>query len=703
MKIYNRLQDIPIKWEHIKKTPSRKRVKYYDIIVSFDIETYNFIDDTGNNAAIMYCWQMCIDGYYIMGRTWDEYINVLRDISKRLDLNEKNRVIIWVHNLSFEFGFLKNKIQNLWGWKNIFAIEPRKPIYAIDNAGFEYRCSYLLSGYSLANCAKNLVHYKIHKLKMQDGYDKPRHPETPLTKREIIYCKRDVEIVYKYISERREIDGGLHKIPLTKTGYVRQFVRGKMFNSDNRRVNNTMHRIMKSLQLTPAEYQQIHGAFMGGYTHANPLKSLRVYNDVTSYDFTSSYPAVMVSEMFPMSSPYKDSNIYYNNDAITHIHELSTKYCVCFRISFRHIQSTAPDDYLSVSRCTVGDGERIIDNGRVFYAEMLSTYITDVDYTIIEQCYQWDKCIVQDIMYFRRGYLPKPIVESVFELYGKKTKLKGVDGMEVEYLSSKEMVNSLYGMCVTAIDKDVYNLDDMGEWQTQPKDIDEIFEKYNNNYNRAIYYPWGVWVTAYARRNLWMGILECGDDYIYSDTDSIKILHADKHQNFIEQYNQWVTDKIQTVCEYYWIDPEQAAPKTIKGVSKPLGVWDFDGKYTRFKTLGAKRYMVEYPTGEVSLTVSGINKRLAIPYLQEQCQAGTDIFELFSNGLYLPPEHSGKTVVQYHDEQIEGLIYDYNNTPYIYEENGYTYLTSTYYNMGLNEYEGFVDYILERLDTAGGI
>ena len=33
------------------------------------------------------------------------------------------------------------------------------------------------------------------------------------------------------------------------------------------------------------------------------------------------------------------------------------------------------------------------------------------------------------------------------------------------------------------------------------------------------------------------------------------------------------------------------SPKTIKGETKTLGVWDFDGFYTDFKTLGAKRYI----------------------------------------------------------------------------------------------------------------
>lgn len=45
-------------------------------------------------------------------------------------------------------------------------------------------------------------------------------------------------------------------------------------------------------------------------------------------------------------------------------------------------------------------------------------------------------------------------------------------------------------------------------------------------------YAWGVWVTAYARRNLWKMILQFPDDVVYCDTDSIKCVgdHAAEFQ-----------------------------------------------------------------------------------------------------------------------------------------------------------------------------
>ena len=45
--------------------------------------------------------------------------------------------------------------------------------------------------------------------------------------------------------------------------------------------------------------------FMGGFTHSNVRYNAITLNNVDSYDFNSSYPAVMVSEKFPLSRPIK--------------------------------------------------------------------------------------------------------------------------------------------------------------------------------------------------------------------------------------------------------------------------------------------------------------------------------------------------------------------------------------------------------------
>jgi len=62
-------------------------------------------------------------------------------------------------------------------------------------------------------------------------------------------------------------------------------------------------------------------------------------------------------------------------------------------------------------------------------------------------------------------------------LYQDKTILKGVDGSEVEYMLSKGMLNSIYGMSVTDIVKD--NAIYTDDWETEKVDLEEEITNYN--------------------------------------------------------------------------------------------------------------------------------------------------------------------------------------------------------------------------------
>ena len=58
------------------------------------------------------------------------------------------------------------------------------------------------------------------------------------------------------------------------------------------------------------------------------------------------------------------------------------------------------------------------------------------------------------------------------KFYSDKTTLKGVKGKEVEYLISKEMLNSLYGMTVYNPIKTQYTYE-KDEWNCEEKEINE--------------------------------------------------------------------------------------------------------------------------------------------------------------------------------------------------------------------------------------
>ncbi|MBQ5900946.1 MAG: hypothetical protein IIW86_03685, partial [Clostridia bacterium] len=219
----------------------------------------------------------------------------------------------------------------------------------------------------------------------------------------------------------------------------------------------------------------------------------------------------------------------------------------------------------------------------------------------------------------------------------------------------------------------------------------EMLLKYNLSENRFLFYLWGVYVTAYARRNLWSGILNIKNDYIYSDTDSVKIVNYDRHKDYFAAYNAAIENKLKTACQYHKIDYSLCAPQTIKGKTKILGVWDFEGVYNKFKTLGAKRYLVNENDAlnvdgkkyDYSLTVSGINKKKAIPYLLEK-YGENGIFDAFDNYLYLPPNYSGKNILTYIDYEPDGLITDYLGNTREFHELSSVNLSPSDYTLNLS-------------------
>ena len=217
-------------------------------------------------------------------------------------------------------------------------------------------------------------------------------------------------------------------------------------------------------------------------------------------------------------------------------------------------------------------------------------------------------------------------------------------------------------------------------YRIDPPKLDAL-GKYNNNPQRFTYYAWGIFVTAWARFDLWEGILEMGHDYVYSDTDSIKFKNYDKHVHYIEDYNRRVQERIHKCLTTVGIDPSRACPKNVKDEVKPLGVWSFEGTYTRFKTLGAKRYMTE-KDGKISITVSGVNKDVAVPYILDQ---GGDPFDFFTRDMVIPPGYAGKMIPYYGDEEIAGSVTDRDGVPYLYHELSYVYMEPGGYSLSLSD------------------
>lgn len=679
-------------------TGKYEKTTILNIPAAFDIETTQVKE---KEVSYMYIWMLCVNGISTYGRTWDEFSDMMNFLESVYDLKTRKNLIIYVHNLGFEMSFMMPRYAEIF--KNVFALDKHEPV-KIQFSNIIFKDSLKLSGMSLQKTAENMTMFDIKKMSGDLDYSKMRNSLTPLTNKEMGYCLHDVTTLTAYIYEQIIQYGNITLIPLTNTGRVRDYAREHCLyttTKKGKKVRNKKYcELIKSLTMTPELYDMAKQCFTGGFTHAGHNNADKVCKEVHSMDFTSSYPAVLCSEKFPMSQP----ELVKYNSWEQYFQDVNNGYGVMMVVDFEDISDVKfpYEHYISESKCVAvgkpytdkkgrvhfkNTENTILDNGRVVESDHIRMVLTELDLKTIMQTYSCKHCHILRAYRYKMDYLPKEFISCVLGLYEDKTTLKDVEGKEAEYQLKKGMLNSLYGMIVTDIVNSDISWSKISGWfETEPY-VDYAIQKYNKSNKRFTYYLWGVYVTAYARaQNLWSGIQELKEDYCYSDTDSVKFFNKDKHEKYFQNYNGNVTKKIQHVCDMYGIDRSKACPKTVKGENKPLGVWDYEGYYKEFKTLGAKRYIIRgfnkpdgTPKAESMITIAGVNKKAGNEYIFGQ----KDPFKFFNEGMYIDPDHSGKTAVKYAEMSYGGyIIDDYGNIDYMYEEGG-AYVYETDYHMSI--------------------
>lgn len=567
-----------------------RKLHYKNVIAAFDIETTRLEEI---EQSIMYVWQLHLDGIgTIIGRTWDQLWELLKQFRDEL---QKETLCIFVHNLSYEFQFLR-AIYN-FQTEEVFAVDSRKVLKCtMWDGAIEFRCSYLHSNMSLAQYTKKMGVEHV-KLSGEDfNYSVRRFPWTPLSDAEIAYCTNDVVGLVEAIKKEMEMDGDdLYTFPLTSTGYVRRDAKAAMRKSRGQSVKE----ILPDYEL----YILLREAFRGGNTHANRYYSERILHNVKSADRVSSYPEVMCNRQYPVSEFHRSCD--NSPDRVMSLITKQKKAVVC-RVKLwgvRLIDEFWGCPYLSFDKCrNVINGSR--DNGRILSADYLETSVTDVDLKIILEEYEFDNMEFKDVYYARYGYLPKPLIDVVLDYYRKKTELKNVPGQEIYYTKSKNKLNSCYGMMAQDPGKKSYVFDPkpkqdgqkQTEWTEENTPPEKILEERNKYAFLA--YQWGVWVTAWARYELEQGLKIAGHNFVYCDTDSVK----------------YIGD-----CDFtaYNIAKEKRSKETgayatdKHGETYYMGVYESDGIYAEFATMGAKKYVYkETAGGETHCTIAGVNKKL---------------------------------------------------------------------------------------------
>ena len=402
---------------------------------------------------------------------------------------------------------------------------------------------------------------------------------------------------------------------------------------------------------------------------------------IYSKDMSSAYPAVMLQKKFPMSRFVRRTASAFDKLLSEEKHALLID-CRLINLNIKTIE-TIP--YIAFAKKTMIRGGRY-DNGRVLSADEIGLILTDVDFRIISEQYNFDSIEIDNLYAAKYDYLPNEFREYIFERYIKKCNLKNGD----EYLYSKEKnkINALFGMGLTDIvhDEIIYNELVLNPFTKEKADIYIELEKHYESKSTFLVYQWGLWVTAWCRWRLQKAIMGIGRDIIYCDTDSAK--YFGNHEDLFVELNNEILHETE-LCGF---NTEYTRPD---GKKFSLGLWEDDDNtpYEKFVTLGSKKYAYVDSESEFHNTVAGLSKHKAKQWFDSN--GGIEEFKI---GTEIPVEYSGRTTAHYDDriEPYELTVYDTQQGEYITFKSGSSIaIENVSYTFGISD-----DYaeLLESLD-----
>lgn len=614
-----------------KKSGRGDNKTYNNAIIMLDTETSkkpNYPKNKHNHICI---WTISIRAFErnivtLWGRTPTELVECLSLMLKNLP---GEYTYVYVHNLAYDWVFIRKFLFNKFGYPTRqLSTKPHYPImFEFDN-GLILKDSLILAQRSLERWARDMnVDHK--KAVGYWDYDKVRSQYEDYTEEELIYAEFDTLAGVECIDALRiKLNKHIYAMPYTATGIPRE-------ESRNIGKKNRAHDRFLRQALDYDLYRSFELAFHGGYTHGNRYFIDEVVYDVDCYDFTSSYPFVMLSEKYPSEkfNPLDNCKLDF---ILNHCNEYAFIFkLVLVGVDLKDYFTPMPAlQYSKVLQCV----NPIIDNGRIIKADYVEIMLLDPDVEIIASQYNFKQADCVQVYCSRKKYLPRWFTDYCFSLFEAKTYLKGGD--KVSYALAKAKLNSLYGMTVQKCIKDnlVENFTN-GEYEIEDKDPKELYEKYLKNQNSIYPYQWGCYVTSYAFRNLFTLGNTCidyanGGEWCYSDTDSI---YATKwNLKALEEYNNTCLEKLKA---------NGYGPIIYEGKSYCLGLAVLDGSYSEYKVLGAKRYCGRSKDdGELHITVAGVPKRAS--------KSLHDDINNFAKGFIFSGKESGKLThtYQYVDE-----------------------------------------------------
>ena len=578
---------------YLYRAGSKDKRTINDVIIMGDTETSKKDDGTSNNHIVAWTISLRIYGFNmctLYGHRPDTFVKCLLQIHNSM---RGDRTFIYFHNLPYDWVFLRAFIMEEMGTpENQLNVKPHYPLFIEFTNGIMFKDSLMLAQRGLEKWAKDL-NVEHQKAVGSWDYDLIRDQKHDFTPAELEYIEHDTLAGVECIDiMRKTLRKYIYSIPYTATGIPREEVRKR---GGKNRGRGLFERIVPTYE----QQEKLELVFHGGYTHANRhfISQVLTKEDdglIECRDFASSYPYCMLAEKFPMERFHTIESCRMED-----IINLADKYAVICKLIL--VKPRLRDDFcpmpvLQYSK-TIHVINPVTDNGRILCAAYVEIYCSEQDIIVINEQYKHEGAYCVEVEVSEKDYLPKWLRDYVYELFHDKTTLKGGD--PVLYALKKAELNSVYGMCVQKPVKDMIIEDyKTGEFSPAGNDPVEAYKAYCENKKIILPYQWGVWVTAYALRHLFQ-LGYCVDGcWIYSDTDSCYA--TGWNEGKLAAYNNECKEKLKA---------SGYGPVTHNGREYWLGVAEFDGAYTEYVALGAKRYCGRSTEdGKLHITIAGVPK-----------------------------------------------------------------------------------------------
>ena len=260
--------------------PSEHKPALIKEAICLDTETSHI----GDAVGWIYQWAFCLDGKIAIGRKPSELMAWLQKIAAFYGLRDDLKMLIFVHNLSYDIQYLKNWIFEIWPDYKILATALHKFI-SIEAGPFIWHCTYRLSNRSLAKWGEDLG-VKERKKSGMISYEVIRYQDTRLKRSDWIYQIFDVLGLAACVKAQNILERDtLMSMPLTSTAYVRR---------DGRRIfkRDAKNRVFfLECKMDAILYKAFHYAFAGGITQGNRFLADQTIEKRGAHgDFLSHYP-----------------------------------------------------------------------------------------------------------------------------------------------------------------------------------------------------------------------------------------------------------------------------------------------------------------------------------------------------------------------------------------------------------------------------